>query len=51
MNTGGLLVHRAGTRAVLPRMPAKETDQPYKESNNLAIVIFDMRHVAGYCPG
>jgi hypothetical protein len=41
----------AGARAVLPRMPAKEAYQPYKESNNLVIIILDMRHVAGYGPG
>jgi hypothetical protein len=29
-------------------MPVKKADRSHKESNNLANIIIDMRHVAGY---
>jgi hypothetical protein len=29
----------------------KKIDRPHKESNNLATIILDMRHVAGYGAG
>jgi hypothetical protein len=46
------LFNARATRAAEPHgCQQKETDQPHKESNNLATIILDMRHVAGYGSG